>query len=179
VPFLAIWYSRTPSCRFVPLQINHSQINLEEIDMKAPFLIGRLLFAGLFINSGISHLKKRKEMAEYARAKGVPEPELAVTLSAVPLLIGGTSLALGVKPKFGAMAILGFLAGVSPVMHDFWRNEDPNERQTNMIMFMKNMALAGAVLALIGVEEPWEASVPLGNSTLAEKVRSVRRKLAA
>ena len=40
--------------------------------MKAPFLIGRLLFAGFFINSGISHLQKRKEMAEYARAKGVP-----------------------------------------------------------------------------------------------------------
>ena len=50
--------------------------------MKAPFLIGRLLFAGFFISSGINHLKKRKEMAEYARAKGVPQPELAVTLSA-------------------------------------------------------------------------------------------------
>ena len=42
--------------------------------METPFLIGRLLFAGFFINSGISHLQKRKEMAEYARAKGVPEP---------------------------------------------------------------------------------------------------------
>ena len=158
---------------------HHLQINLEEIDVKTPFLIGRLLFAGLFITSGINHLKKRKEMAEYARAKGVPQPELAVTLSAVPLLIGGASLALGVKPKLGAMAIVGFLAGVSPIMHDFWRNEDPNERQTNMIMFMKNLALAGAALALAGVEEPWEASVPVGEPTLAEKARSVRRKLAS
>ena len=147
--------------------------------MKAPFLIGRLLFAGFFISSGINHLKKRKEMAEYARAKGVPQPELAVTLSAVPLLIGGTSLALGVKPKLGAVAILGFLAGVSPVMHDFWRNENPQERQTNMIMFLKNMALAGAALALAGVEEPWEASVPVGKPTLTDKTRSVRRKLVA
>jgi uncharacterized membrane protein YphA (DoxX/SURF4 family) len=146
--------------------------------MKAPFLIGRLLFAGFFISSGINHLQKRKEMAEYARAKGVPQPELAVTLSAVPLLIGGTSLALGVKPKLGAMALVGFLAGVSPVMHDFWRNEDPQERQTNMIMFLKNLALAGAALALAGVEEPWEASVPVGKPSLADKVRSVCRKLA-
>jgi len=52
--------------------------------MKAPFLVGRLLFAGFFINSGISHLQKSKELAEYARAKGVPAPELAVALSAVP-----------------------------------------------------------------------------------------------
>jgi uncharacterized membrane protein YphA (DoxX/SURF4 family) len=154
------------------------QINLEELNMKAPFLIGRLLFAGLFISSGINHIKKRKEMAEYAGTKGVPKPELAVTLSAVPLLLGGASLALGVKPKLGAMAIVGFLAGVSPVMHDFWRNENPQERQTDMIMFMKNMALAGAALALAGVEEPWEASVPMGKPTLAAKLRSVRRRLA-
>ncbi len=147
--------------------------------MKAPFLIGRLLFAGFFISSGINHLKKRKEMAEYARAKGVPQPELAVTLSAVPLIIGGASLALGVKPKLGAVAILGFLTGVSPVMHDFWRNEDHQERQTNMINFLKNLALAGGALALAGVEEPWEASVPVGKRTLREKARSVRRKLVA
>ena len=54
-----------------------------------------------------------------------------------PLLIGGTSLLLGVKPKVGAVALLGFLAGVSPVIHDFWHNEKPEERNTNMIMFMR------------------------------------------
>ena len=86
-----------------------------------------------------------------------------MTLSAVPLLVGGASVLLGVKPKLGAMALLGFLAGVSPIMHDFWRDEDPDTRMNNMIMFMKNLALAGGALALMGVEEPWEASVPGAN----------------
>ena len=147
--------------------------------MKAPFLIGRILFAGFFINSGISHLQNRKSMAAYARAKGVPKPELAVTLSAVPLLIGGASVLLGVKPKLGAAALLGFLAGVSPIMHDFWRNEDPETRNNNMIQFMKNMALAGGALALMGVEEPWEASVPVGKPSLGDKIRKVTRRIAA
>jgi putative oxidoreductase len=147
--------------------------------MKAPFLIGRLLFAGFFINSGISHLQNRKSMAAYARAKGVPQPELAVTLSAVPLLIGGASVLLGVKPKLGAAALLGFLAGVSPIMHDFWRNEDPETRTNNMINFMKNVALAGGALALMGVEEPWEASVPVGKPSLGDKVRKITRRIAA
>jgi putative oxidoreductase len=147
--------------------------------MKAPFLIGRLLFAGFFINSGISHLKNRKSMAGYVRSKGVPQPELAVTLSAVPLLLGGASVLLGVKPKLGAMALLGFLAGVSPIMHDFWRDEDPQARMNNMVMFMKNMALAGGALALMGVEEPWEASVPVGQPTLAERTRKAVRRMAA
>lgn len=146
---------------------------------KVPFLIGRLLFGGFFVLSGINHLRNRKQMTPYAQSKGVPKPELAVTLSAVPLLIGGTSILLGVKPKLGAMAILGFLAGVSPVMHDFWRNEDPNERQINEVMFLKNLALAGGALALMGVEEPWEASVPTTKPNLTRKVRKIARKIAA
>jgi len=147
--------------------------------MKAPFLIGRLLFGGFFINSGINHLRNRKSLAAYARAKGVPQPELAVTLAAVPLLIDGASVLLGVKPKLGAAALLGFLAGVSPIMHDFWRDEDPDTRMNNMIMFMKNMALAGGALALMGVEEPWEASVPVGKPSLGDKMRNLSRRIAA
>lgn len=145
--------------------------------MKAPFLIGRILFGGFFLYNGIHHLTERKNIASYTATKGVPKPELAVAASAVPLIIGGTSMVLGVKPKWGAMAILGFLAGVSPIMHDFWRNEDPNERTNNMTAFMKNLALAGGALALMGVEEPWEASVK--KPTLAEKVRKATRHLAA
>lgn len=145
--------------------------------MKAPFLIGRILFGGFFLYNGINHLMQRKNMASYTASKGVPTPELAVTAAAVPLIAGGASMLLGLKPKWGALAILGFLAGVSPVMHDFWRNEDPNERMQNMTNFMKNLALAGGALALLGVEEPWEASVK--KPTLSEKVRKAGRQLAA
>lgn len=145
--------------------------------MKAPFLIGRILFGGFFLYNGINHLMQRKNMASYTASKGVPTPELAVTASAIPLIVGGSSMLLGLKPKWGALAILGFLAGVSPVMHDFWKNEDPNERMQNMTNFMKNMALAGGALALLGVEEPWEASVK--KPSLTEKVRKAGRQLAA
>lgn len=147
--------------------------------MKTPFLIGRLVFGGFFLYNGINHLRNRKQMAPYAQSKGVPNPELAVTLSAIPLLIGSSSILLGIKPKLGVMAILGFLAGVSPVMHDFWRNEDPNERLNNMVNFMKNLALAGGALALMGVDEPWEASVPVARPSLADKLRALRRRVAA
>lgn len=146
--------------------------------MKAPFLIGRMIFGGFFLYNGIHHLQERKAMASYTASKGVPAAEAAVTLSAVPLLVGGASLLLGIKPKMGALAILGFLAGVSPVMHDFWRNENPDERNNNMISFMKNMALAGAALALMGVEEPWEASVG-SKHRVADKARKIRRVIAA
>ncbi|HEY3972471.1 MAG TPA: DoxX family protein [Candidatus Sulfotelmatobacter sp.] len=147
--------------------------------MKAPFLIGRILFGGYFLYNGINHLRQAKSMAPYAESKGVPQGELAVKLSAIPLIAGGASLLLGVKPRLGAIAILGFLAGVSPVMHDFWHSEDPEQRMNDMINFTKNLALAGGALALLGVDEPWEASVPLSQPTIADKARKLGRKFAA
>ena len=128
--------------------------------MKVPFLLGRLIFGGFFLYNGINHLKERKTLGQYAQSKNVPQPEAAVVASGVALLFGGTSILLGIKPKLGAAAIAGFLLGVSPVMHNFWSTEDPAQRMNDMINFSKNLALLGGALALMGVEEPWPASVP-------------------
>ncbi len=147
--------------------------------MKTPFLIGRLLFGGFFLYNGINHMRNRRQLGPYAESKGVPNGELTVAVTGIPLIIGGASLLLGVKPKLGSLAILGFLAGVSPIMHDFWRNEDPNERQINMINFMKNAALACGALALMGVEEPWEASVPVAQPGIGKKLKKIARQIAA
>ncbi len=44
-----------------------------------------------------------------------------------------------------------------------------------MINFTKNMAMLGAALALMGVEEPWPASVPVAQPDTFDKVRKVTR----
>jgi putative oxidoreductase len=144
--------------------------------MKAPFLIGRLLFGGFFLYNGINHLRQRKGLAQHAQAKNVPMAEISVIATGVALTIGGASILVGVKPKLGSLAILGFLAGVSPVMHDFWRAEDPNQRTNDLIHFMKNMALAGGALALMGMEEPWPASVPIAQPNALDRIRKIGRR---
>jgi len=136
--------------------------------MKAVFLIGRLIFGGFFLYNGINHIKERKFMGQYARSKNVPLAEAAVVGTGVAMIVGGTSVLLGVKPKIGTAAIAGFLAGVSPIMHDFWRIEDPSQRMTEMINFSKNVALLGSALSLMGVEEPWPVSVPIGAREVEE-----------
>jgi putative oxidoreductase len=148
--------------------------------MKAPFLIGRILFGGYFLYNGINHLRNHSSLSQYAGSKHVPKPDLAVTGTGIAMLVGGTSILLGIKPKLGAAAIIGFLAGVSPIMHDFWRMEDPNQRMNDMINFTKNMALLGGAAALMGVEEPWPASVPVAKPSALERARKfLRRPLAA
>jgi putative oxidoreductase len=129
--------------------------------MKIPFLLGRIVFGGFFLYNGINHFKERKSLAQFAKAKNVPLAEVAVPATGAALLVGGTSILLGVKPKLGALAIIGFLASVSPTMHDFWKQQDPGQRMNDMINFSKNMALLGAAVALMAVEEPWPASVPV------------------
>jgi len=120
--------------------------------MKAAFLIGRLVFGGFFLYNGIHHLKERKQLGQYAESKNVPMAEAAVAATGVVLIGGGASILLGIKPKLGTAAIAGFLAGVSPVMHNFWSVEEPQQRMNEMINFSKNMALLGSALALMGVD---------------------------
>jgi putative oxidoreductase len=147
--------------------------------MKAPFLIGRLLFGGFFLYNGINHFKQQKQLSQYAAAKHVKMPQVVVPTTGAALVIGGTSILLGINPKIGALAIAGFLLGVSPVMHDFWRAQDPNQRQNDMINFFKNMALLGGSLALMSVEEPWPASVPVAQPDFYDRMRKAGAKLAA
>lgn len=147
--------------------------------MKAPFLIGRMMFGGYFLYSGINHFLQSRMLAQYAGSKNVPKPDLAVRASGVALMMGGASLLLGVKPKYGAAAIIGFLAAVSPSIHNFWADEDPQARQADIVNFSKNLALAGGALALAAVEEPWPASVPVAQPSVAKRVKTAWRVMAA
>ena len=127
--------------------------------MRALHVLGRMIFGGFFAYSGINHLQNSAGMAQYAGAKGVPAPQQAVQATGVMLLAGGLSIIAGLKPRQGLALITAFLVPVSFQMHRFWEEQDPQQRQMEMIQFMKNMALVGASLALLQLDEPWPASV--------------------
>jgi putative oxidoreductase len=117
-------------------------------------LIGRIIFGGFFIFSGLNHFMNLGMMSGYAESKGTPAPQVAVAGSGVMLLAGGLSVVLGVLPVIGLILIILFLLPVSFVVHDFWAV--PEEQKMNeQIHFMKNMALAGAALALLYGTSSW------------------------
>ena len=147
--------------------------------MKAAFLLGRLIFGGFFLYSGIHHFQERKMMSQYVAAKGIPMPDVAVSATGALLVAGGASIVLGVKPKWGALAIAAFLVGATPMMHDFWKAEDPNQRQNDQINFMKNVALLGATMSLLALDEPWPVSLPVGQPKAMDRARSFAKKIAA
>jgi len=118
------------------------------------FVAGRILFAFFHLASAFNHFKSLNQYAQYAGSKKVPAPKLAVAGSGILLLIGGLSILLGYRPPIGVAALVLFYLGVTPVMHNFWA-AGPEQKQHEMVNFMKNVALLGATLMFLAIGEPW------------------------
>lgn len=121
----------------------------------ATFLVGRFLFGGFFVFSAMSHLFNTAMLSGYAALKGVPLPQVAVFGTGLLLLIGGVCVILGLAPRLGLVALIVFLLGVTPIMHDFWAIADPIQRANEMGNFLKNTALLGACCAMMAIPVPW------------------------
>jgi len=116
--------------------------------MNAVLIIGRILFALIFINSGIMHLIKLDAMAGYATYKKVPAAKLSVAVSGLMILIGGLYVALGIYADLGALLIALFLIPTAFLMHAFWKESDATAKQNEMNNFFKNLSIAGAALII-------------------------------
>lgn len=114
-------------------------------------LIGRILFAALFLGSAFGHLTQSEAMAGYAKSRGVPQPKLAVLASGVLILIGGLLVLLGLWLDLGALLLVVFLIPTAVLMHPFWKETDPMAKQTEMVSFQKDLALAGAALIIFAL----------------------------
>ena len=119
--------------------------------MDIVLIIGRVLFALLFISSGVSHLTKLEAMTGYAQYKKVPAAKFSVVLSGLMILIGGLYIAFGVYADLGALLIALFLIPTSFLMHAFWKETDATAKQNESIGFFKNLSLAGAALIIFAL----------------------------
>jgi putative oxidoreductase len=115
--------------------------------MKCTPLIGRILFSLIFLMAGPGHFAKGT--IQYAASQGVPLASIAVRLSGVLALVGGLSLLLGFKARWGAGLLLLFLVPVTLMMHAFWAVKDPAMAQMQQVNFTKNLALAGGALLIV------------------------------
>jgi putative oxidoreductase len=125
----------------------------------AAHLAGRAVLGGFFIYSGINHFLKRQAVANHAESKGVPAADAAVIATGAMMVAGGLSIVAGARPKVGAGLITTFLLGVSPVMHAFWKETDPQQQMHDMVDFTKNMAIVGGAMLAAGHPEPWPFGV--------------------
>lgn len=113
-------------------------------------LIGRILFAVLFLNSAYAHFSQTRNMAGYAASKGVPQAYAATVAGGILLALGSVSVLLGIWADLGSLLLAAFLIPTALMMHAFWK-ETGQGRMTESVQFFKDMGLAGAALALAGL----------------------------
>ncbi|MCE5318061.1 MAG: DoxX family protein [Parachlamydia sp.] len=109
-------------------------------------LLGRILFSLIFIFSSFGHFTQ--QYVQYAAAQGVPLPSFLVPLSGLMAFLGGVSILLGFKARYGAWLIILFLIPVTLFMHKFWGLTDPSQTMMQYINFMKNTAMLGGALLI-------------------------------
>jgi len=121
-------------------------VKASSVPQTALVLLGRFFYVLVFLMAAPNHFSKQS--IAYAAAQGVPLASVAVPLSGIIALAGGLSILLGYRATIGGWLIVLFLVPVTLMMHKFWTVHDPMMAQTQMVMFMKNVALLGAALLI-------------------------------
>ncbi len=105
--------------------------------------LGRLLVGGFFALAGFNKLQGYAATQSYMEAFGIPGALLPLVIALE--LGGGLALILGWQTRLVAAAIAGF-----SVVAAFFFHGDFSD-QTQSILFMKNIAIAGGMLAFVGL----------------------------
>lgn len=114
--------------------------------MKFLFPLGRVLFSLIFISAAPRHFTQ--EAIQHAAALHVPAAAALVPLSGILTMLGGLSVAVGYKARWGAWALVAFLVPVTWWMHGYWRLSDPADIHVQVAMFAKNLSMLGGALLI-------------------------------
>jgi putative oxidoreductase len=111
-------------------------------------LAARVLLALLFVPAGFSKIAGFAGTVGYIGSVGLPLPELGAVIAIMVELGLGLALLVGFQTRIAALLIAVFTVAAGVFFHAFWAV--PAEQvMINQIMFMKNIAIAGGLLALV------------------------------
>lgn len=117
-----------------------SQFNLGIPIMNYIPLIGRTFLAVIFLQSAIGKIFSFADTQQMMGDRGLPIPALLLLGNIVFQLVGGLSLVLGYRTRWGALILILFLIPTTLVFHNVF--VDPGEQ----IPFLKNLALIGSLM---------------------------------
>jgi putative oxidoreductase len=132
--------------------------------MRYAVLAGRQLFSLIFILASAEHFSPAT--VESAARHGVPWSDVLVPVSGVIALVGGLSVLLGFRTRFGAVLLVIFLVPVTVMMHNFWAVTDPVTHHIERAMFLKNLTMLGGALVI-----SYYGADPLSLDALLDRAR--------
>ena len=108
--------------------------------------IARLCVATIFLYEAYDSVAFGKstkiKMTEYGLTW---QQDYLFVLAVIVLVVGALFLLIGYRSKFAAVLLLIYWVPVTFIVHSFW-NDDESIRRVQSILFMQNIAIAGALL---------------------------------
>jgi putative oxidoreductase len=112
-------------------------------------VLGRLLLGTIFLMAAVGNkIPHFSEVAKVMESVGMPAPQFMLVGAIAFLIAGSLSVIVGYKARIGAGLLLTFLVLASYYFHAFWTLEG-QAQQEQMIQFMKNLSIMGAMLFII------------------------------
>ena len=103
-------------------------------------LISRIMLAIIFILAGVGKITDPAGTMAYMQSAGLPGLLLWPTIALE--LLGGIALVVGYKTRLVAFALAAFCVLTAALFHSHFAD------QMQMILFLKNIAIAGGLLLL-------------------------------
>lgn len=113
---------------------------------------GRVVLGLYFLAAGAGKIASPVPADQIAHmaAQGIPAAELMYVLAGACETIAGLCLIIGLQVRLVAFLLALFCILVSVTLHAFWKEPPGKEQFLQMIMFLKNMATMGGLLAFVG-----------------------------
>jgi putative oxidoreductase len=112
-------------------------------------VVGRLLLCTIFLMAAVGNkIPHFSDVAKFMESAGVPAPQLLLVGAIAFLLVGSILVIVGYKARIGAALLFTFLVLASYYFHAFWKVEG-QAQQEQMIHFMKNLSMMGAMLFVV------------------------------
>jgi putative oxidoreductase len=111
-------------------------------------VVGRFLIALIFLLSGFSKIGGFAQTAGFMASKGLPMAEALLVITIVIEIGAALMLIVGWQARLGAAALFLWMIPVTLVFHGFWA-APAAQQQIEMAMFLKNLAMMGALLYIM------------------------------
>ena len=102
--------------------------------------LGRIMLALIFILAGVGKMMDPAGTMGYMQSEGLPGALLWPTIALE--VLGGLAVAVGFKTRYAAIALAIFSVAAAVIFHRNFAD------QMQMILFLKNIAMAGGLLLL-------------------------------
>ena len=111
-------------------------------------LVGRILISTIFLMSAVGNkIPNFADTAKVMAGEGIPIPSTMLVGAILFLVVGSSLVIAGYQTRIGTTLLGVFLILATYFFHDFWAFEG-NDQKIQMIQFMKNMSLFGALVFL-------------------------------